>query len=523
MKKVFKSLFLGLLSVGMVLTGCKLEEESNNLALIAAAAAAGGSGHSGVVVPEVTIEATGLTDGKCEKGSVIHLTATSSVEDVTFTWLDNDNNDISDSFNYSPLTKKSKGSVTVPTVIGTYEYTAVAVRNDNATVRGYAIVSVEVTSGDFSNAVLQSIKISDVSLKVGEDKTVTVTGVYLEGNSEKTSEVDATITSSDPNVVTVTGKKLTAIAEGSATITASYGGKTSTATVTVLPANITVTGISVAPTSATIEAGKTTSLVTTATYSNGTTSTVTPTYTTNKEAVATVAADGTITAVAAGSAVITATYEGYTAECTVTVTAPTNKLVSISAKVGSDNSMVVGSTATLVVTATYQNGTTATVTPSEVTFSNTKVSRTGNTIVAGDTAGTCVATIKYVEAGEEQTTTVTITVEAKQLKSITLTANPTSISYNGTTTLLVKATYEDDSIEDVTANATITSGNSVLAISKSGSVATGTANNESSSSVDVVVTATFASTASPLTSSVTVTVAGKTNEPGSGTIGFDFN
>ena len=105
-----------------------------------------------------------------------------------------------------------------------------------------------------------------------------------------------------------------------------------------------------------------------------------------------------------------------------------------------------------------------------------------------------------------------------------MTANPTSISYNGTTTLLVKATYEDNSIEDVTANATITSGNtSVLTISKSGSVATGTANNESSSSVDVVVTATFASTASPLTSSVTVTVAGKTNEPGSGTIGFDFN
>lgn len=522
MKKVFKSLFFGLLSVGMVLTGCKLEEESNNLALIAAATS--GSGHSGVVAPEVTIEATGLTDGKCEKGSVIHFTATSSEEDVTFTWLDNDNNDISSSFNYSPLTKKSKGSVTVPSVIGTYEYTAVAVRNDNATVRGYASVSVEVTSGDFSNAVLQSIKISDVSLKVGEYKTVTVTGVYLEGNSEKTSEVDATITSSDPKVVTVSGKKLTAIAEGSATITASYDGKTSTATVKVLPANITVTGISVAPTTATIEAGKTTSLVTTATYSNGTTSTVTPTYTTNAEDVATVSADGTITAVAAGSAVITATYEGYTAQCTVTVTASTNKLVSISAKVGSDNSMVVGSTATLVVTATYQNGTTATVTPSEVTFSNTKVSRTGNTIVAGDTAGTCVATIKYVEAGVEQTTTVTITVEAKQLKSITLTANPTSISYNGTTTLLVKATYEDNSIEDVTANATIASGNtSVLTISKSGSVATGTANNESSSSVDVVVTATFASTASPLTSSVTVTVAGKTNEPGSGTIGFDFN
>lgn len=35
MKKVFKSLFLGLLAVGMAFTGCKLEEESGNLGLLA--------------------------------------------------------------------------------------------------------------------------------------------------------------------------------------------------------------------------------------------------------------------------------------------------------------------------------------------------------------------------------------------------------------------------------------------------------------------------------------------------------
>ena len=44
MKKVFKSLFLGLVTVGMFFTGCQIDEETGNLALAAAAAAGSGSG-----------------------------------------------------------------------------------------------------------------------------------------------------------------------------------------------------------------------------------------------------------------------------------------------------------------------------------------------------------------------------------------------------------------------------------------------------------------------------------------------
>ena len=88
----------------------------------------------------------------------------------------------------------------------------------------------------------------------------------------------------------------------------------------VSDAPIVVTGISVAPTTATLSLSGTSTQQLTATLAPaGATGTVT--WSSSDDAIATVSASGLVTGVAAGSATITATCEGFTATCAVTVEA----------------------------------------------------------------------------------------------------------------------------------------------------------------------------------------------------------
>lgn len=84
------------------------------------------------------------------------------------------------------------------------------------------------------------------------------------------------------------------------------------------PTIISVTGITVSPTTATVKAGSTTTLTATVAPANATNKSVT--WTSNNESAATVA-NGVVTGVAEGTATITATtVDGsFTANCTVTV------------------------------------------------------------------------------------------------------------------------------------------------------------------------------------------------------------
>ena len=89
---------------------------------------------------------------------------------------------------------------------------------------------------------------------------------------------------------------------------------------TINDAPIVVTGIAVAPTTATLSLSGTTTQQLTATLSpSGATGTIT--YTSSDDTVASVSSAGLVTAVAAGSATITASCNGKTATCAVTVEA----------------------------------------------------------------------------------------------------------------------------------------------------------------------------------------------------------
>ena len=146
---------------------------------------------------------------------------------------------------------------------------------------------------------------------------------------------------SDPNVATVNpAGEVTAIAPGTATITATAndGGFNATCTVTVKEEVIPVTGITISQSAAVLLVGKTLTLGVAVEPTEATNQTVT--WNTSDDRIATVNPTGEVTAVAAGTATITATADdgGFTATCTVTVSEPnitmTTKASEVSFRIG---------------------------------------------------------------------------------------------------------------------------------------------------------------------------------------------
>jgi len=154
-----------------------------------------------------------------------------------------------------------------------------------------------------------------LSLAVGGSEALAATVLPADA-----ADKNVTWTSSDENIATVDAAgTVTAVAEGTATITATAGGKTASCVVTVSPAAIPVTGISLDKPALALAVGERGTLTATVSPENATDTVV---WSSDNGAVATVDQSGVVTAVAAGKAVITATAGGVSATCDVTVSAP---------------------------------------------------------------------------------------------------------------------------------------------------------------------------------------------------------
>ncbi len=180
----------------------------------------------------------------------------------------------------------------------------------------------------------------ELSIKISPPDTVSVTGVTLDKDSltlteGNTAQLTATVkpdnatnknvtwTSSDETVATVTDGLVTALKEGTATITVTTedGSKTATCAVTVTAATVPVTGVTLSQTQASLYYNRTPNTLTlTATVAPDNATNKAVTWTSSNPSVATVE-NGVVTAVAPGTAVITATAAdgGFTATCAVTV------------------------------------------------------------------------------------------------------------------------------------------------------------------------------------------------------------
>ena len=144
-----------------------------------------------------------------------------------------------------------------------------------------------------------------VENKVILPESITVSPSTLEIRAGEQEQLKVTVTPSnvtDPTIVwssdktgvaTVVNGMVTGVSEGTAVITATIGGLKSSATVTVLPPIIHVSGISLSRTSATMATNKTLTLVATVSPSDATNKKVK--WSSSKESVATVSQTGVVT------------------------------------------------------------------------------------------------------------------------------------------------------------------------------------------------------------------------------------
>jgi uncharacterized protein YjdB len=247
------------------------------------------------------------------------------------------------------------------------------------------------------------------SLLVGTNQPLVAT-VKDESGNEMAGQSVAWSTS-DANAATVnTNGMVTAVAAGSATITATVGEKTGTSAVTVTaapPPPAVVTSVTVSPPSVSIAVGASTTLSAAVKDAQGNVmSGQAVAWSTNNSAAATVSASGVVNGVAAGSATITATSSGKVGSAAITVTAlpPVVTSVSVSPTSGSVD---VG--ATLPLTATVKDAQGNVMTGQAITWSsdNSGVATVNsNGVVSGVAAGS--ATITAATSGKSGTASISV-------------------------------------------------------------------------------------------------------------------
>lgn len=200
------------------------------------------------------------------------------------------------------------------------------------------------TWDDSENKTLKNtITTKDLTVTIDSSTVVAVQGVSITPTTATLTAIGETLTltpqitpsdasnksvtylSDNESVATVSDTGVvTAVANGTAviTVTTADGNKTATCTVTVNipPSTVSVTGVSVSPTSKSLKVGETVQLTATVSPQDATNKAVT--YASSKPSVATVSETGLVTAKSAGTATITVTtVDGNkTATSTITVT-----------------------------------------------------------------------------------------------------------------------------------------------------------------------------------------------------------
>ena len=237
--------------------------------------------------------------------------------------------------------------------------------------------------------------------------------------------------SSNASVASVSNGTVTALKQGTSTITASAGGRSATCTVKVAAKIITVTSVTLDKTSLSMKAGDTETLKATVNPTDATDKTIT--WMSSDVSVVTVS-EGKLTAKDSGTATITAKAGNCTADCTVTVSVDVE---SVSLDI-TTLSLSVGESATLTATVKPDNASDKNVV---WTSSDNSVATVSNGRVTAVKAGT--TTVKATCGGKTAECVVTVTVPTG---SITLNKTVLSLSVGESATLT--ATVKPDNATD---------------------------------------------------------------------------
>ena len=201
---------------------------------------------------------------------------------------------------------------------------------------------------------------------------------------------------------------VSAVAAGSASITAASEGKSASSAVTITALAAPVASVSVTPASASVQIGQTLQLTATPKDANGSTlGGRAITWASSNPAAATVNSSGLVTGTGLGTATITATSEGQSGTSTITMTSPPAPVASVEVTPGSA-SIINGQNVQL--TATPKDASGAPLSGRTVTWStsNTGIATVStNGLVTGRGIGS--ATITATSEGKSGTATITAT------------------------------------------------------------------------------------------------------------------
>ncbi|WP_332449058.1 Ig-like domain-containing protein [Methanoculleus sp.] len=209
-------------------------------------------------------------------------------------------------------------------------FTAVAEGTTNVTATAEnASASVLVTVEAPPEPVLESIAVTPSAATLAIDDTQRFIVTARDQNGNAMTGVNVTWTSSDSAIGTIDETGIfTALAEGTANVTATAENITGEATVTVISNEPALASIAVTPSEITFGPGDTATFTATALDQFGDIMTgANVTWTSSDPAVGTIGTDGVFTALADGMTTVTATAGNMTGEATVTVATASSGVV----------------------------------------------------------------------------------------------------------------------------------------------------------------------------------------------------
>lgn len=247
-------------------------------------------------------------------------------------------------------------------------------------------------------------------------------------------------TSSDPSVAEIDGNGLvTALKDGTTTITATVGSLTDTFAITVQ--EVPLVSISLNKTETLIHRGESEKL--TVSYNpENTTDDRRVTWTSSDPSSVTVDADGNVTAAALGGAVITAKVGNHTAQCVVSVDAPLQSIEPEQTEI----SMIKNQTAEIRYTLNPSD-TTSDKTVTMTSSDESVVTVDENGVLTAKSAGSAVITLSGAEGITAQ---VNVTVTEIPIDSVVLSRQSVTVERGETAELTAAITPADTTDEDTT-------------------------------------------------------------------------
>lgn len=379
----------------------------------------------------------------------------------------------------------------IATVSSTGMVSGVAAGTDTITATSGKIIGAQQVTVAQATLLSLTVAPSAFSLAKGRTQQFAVTGKFADGTTQdETGSVAWTV--APASVVSISnGGLATALATGTATLTAISGSISGSATLTVIPA--TLASLAITPASPMVAKGGTQQLSVTGTFSDGSTQNITSTvaWTVAPASVASVSNAGLVSTIANGTATVTATSGSISGSDLITVSGANLTSIAVTPP---NPTLSNGATQQMTATGTYSDGSTQDIT-SKVTWSGAKtgilnLSTTGLVTAQGPGSATITAASGSVSGSD------TVTV-SPSLVSIAVTPASASVPKGETQQMTATGTYNDGSTQDISNKVTWTGAVSgVVQLSATGLV-----------TAQGLGTATITATLGPISGATSLTVS----------------